>query len=108
MAVALILQQVHIKSLKKHRDEQAFVIASQTETITNLLERKTYNFEVKINVTDKSKVKVNNKWNKGTVNTSGDKSYSIDSVSFSRIIDTIIESENKRVNGIPINTHNKK
>jgi len=93
LVAAFCFQQFHISSLKKHRKEQSEVISAQNAQISELLKLKTYNFEVKINVTDKSKMKVNNKGNKGTVTTSGDKSYSIDSISFSRIIETVIQSE---------------
>ena len=93
LIAAFCFQQVHISSLKKHRKEQSAVIEAQNSQIKELLKLKTYNFEVKINVTDKSKLKVNNKGNKGTITTSGDKSYTIDSISFSRIIEQIITSE---------------
>jgi len=96
LMAAACFQQLHISSLKKHRNEQSEVIEAQNAQISELMKLKTYNFEVKINVTDKSKLKVNNKGNKGTVNTSGDKSYSIDSISFSRIIENIIQSETKK------------
>ena len=95
LLTAVCLQQFHIGSLKKHRTEQNLVINEQIEQIKTLSNLKTYNFEVKLNVTDNSKVKLNNKGNKGTVNTSSDKSYSIDSISFSRIIETVISSEKK-------------
>ena len=93
LLAAVVLQQTHIRSLKKHRAEQSVIIEAQNAQISELLKLKTYNFEVKINVTDKSKLKINNKNNKGTIGTSSDKSYSIDSISFSRIIENIIQSE---------------
>jgi hypothetical protein len=68
MATAITFQQIHIKSLKKHRDEQTMVIKSNAQTIEELLKLKTYSFhfDCKLNVQDKSRVTLYGRNNKGT------------------------------------------
>lgn len=50
----------HNKSLKKQVAEQSVIIDS-------LLKRKTYSFEVKLNVTDRSRNIVYGRYNRGTI-----------------------------------------
>jgi hypothetical protein len=86
MATAIALQQVHIKSLKKHRTEQGSVITAQAAQIAELLKLKTYSyqFEVKLSVQDKSKYNIYGRNNAGTIIAPNLKQYElkIDSTSF--------------------------
>ena len=67
MATALTFQQIHISSLKKHRNEQSEIIQSQKNIIDDLIKRKTYAFDVKLSVTDRSTNKIYGRYNKGTI-----------------------------------------
>ena len=83
MATAITLQQVHISSLKKHRKEQSEVIKMQNDVINDLVNRKTYAFDVKLSVTDKSRNNIYGRYNKGTIEMPSVKKYvlEIDSTS---------------------------
>jgi len=58
----------HNKSLKIQVKEQSVIIDS-------LLKRKTYNFEVKLNVTDKSRNNIYGRYNKGIIEMPNLKTY---------------------------------
>jgi len=60
----------HNKSLKLQVQEQSVIIDS-------LLKRKTYNFEVKLNVTDKSKSTIYGRYNKGTISMPHERIYTL-------------------------------
>jgi len=87
MATALILQQIHITSLRKHRAEQSEIITAQNSQIAELLKLKTYSFSVALNVTDKSTYRIFGRNNKGTIIAPNEKYYElkIDSTSFIKI-----------------------
>jgi hypothetical protein len=61
----------HNKSLKIQVKEQSVIIDS-------LLKRKTYNFEVKLNVTDKSRNNIYGRYNKGTIEMPSVKTYMLE------------------------------
>jgi heme/copper-type cytochrome/quinol oxidase subunit 2 len=83
---AVVLQQVHIKSLKKHNNEQSLVIKAQATTIDELLKRKTYNFQFdcQLHVRDQSKITLYGRNNSGTMTVPAIRTYElkIDSTNF--------------------------
>ena len=76
----------HNKSLKAQVKEQSLIIADQSNTIKELTKIKTYNyqFEIKLDVTDKSKYNIYGRNNAGTIVAPNQKQYElkIDSTSF--------------------------
>ena len=76
----------HNKSLKAQVKEQSIIIENQSHTIEELTKIKTYNyqFEVKLDVTDKSKYNIYGRNNAGTIIAPNQKQYElkIDSTSF--------------------------
>jgi len=67
--IALIAgQRRHVVTLKNQVAEQSLIIDS-------LLKRKTYSFDVKLNVTDRSSNKIYGRYNKGTIEMPSVKTY---------------------------------
>ena len=63
-------QQKHIVSLETQ-------ISEQTVIIDSLLKRKTYSFDVRLSVTDRSRNIVYGKYNKGSISVPQDKTYQL-------------------------------
>jgi hypothetical protein len=66
------------KILRAHDAEKSVIIKDQQATIDSLLKFKTYVFDVKLNVTDKSKNNVDGRYNKGTIEMPSVKTYTLD------------------------------
>jgi len=76
MSAVIAGQRKHVVTLKNQ-------VAEQSAIIDSLLKRKTYNFDVKLNVTDRSSNKIYGRYNKGTIEMPSVKTYllEIDSTS---------------------------
>lgn len=64
-------QARHLKSLKHQVSEQSAVIDS-------LLKRRMTVFDVSLNVTDRSKISVYGRYNKGTINVPSERTYTLE------------------------------
>lgn len=76
LAAVCSLQHREVKTLRKQVEEQSAVIDS-------LLARRMTVFDVELHVTDRSRLNVYGRYNKGTINVPADKTYrlEVDSVS---------------------------
>ena len=68
MIAVIAGQRRHVVTLKNQVAEQSLIIDS-------LLKRKTYSFDVKLNVTDRSNNKIYGRYNKGTIEMPSVKTY---------------------------------
>ena len=81
-AAIAVLSAMYNGSIKQNKTLRAQV-TQQSAIIDSLLARKTYNFEVKLNVTDRSRNNIYGRYNKGTIEMPSVKTYilQLDSVS---------------------------
>jgi hypothetical protein len=78
LVAGLVTMSILCRSQKKHVSTLKMQVKEQSAIIDSLLNRRMTVFDVRLNVTDKSKSTIYGRYNKGTINMPQEKTYKLE------------------------------